>query len=75
MIGEVLQLWKYSANIDVGGLPAPLQSGFGLRTVLRVPVPALAALLLAVLLWGVLRFSRYGLRTLAIGSLRLARWR
>lgn len=58
---------------DVGGMPADLQAGFGLNTVAGViPVPFLIAAGAWVVLWVVLRKTRYGSRTLAIGSLRLA---
>jgi ribose transport system permease protein len=57
---------------DIGGLPAAIQSDFGLFTAGPVPLPALVALAIAVVLWAALRTTRYGLRTLAIGSLRLA---
>jgi ribose transport system permease protein len=57
---------------DVNGLPPQLQTGFGLRTVGIVPLPAVVAGLIAVVLWAVLRYTRYGLRTLAIGSSRVA---
>lgn len=57
---------------DIGGLPPAIQGDFGLYTVGPVPLPALVALAIALVLWGVLRATRYGLRTLAIGSLRLA---
>jgi ribose transport system permease protein len=57
---------------DINGLPPQLQTGFGLRTVWVVPLPALIAAVIAVVLWAVLRYTRYGLRTLAIGSSRAA---
>jgi ribose transport system permease protein len=57
---------------DVGGIPASLQTGFGLKNIAKVPVPALVALLLAAVLWAVVRYTRYGLRTLSIGSSRSA---
>lgn len=57
---------------DVSSLPVDLQVAIGLNTVGIVPVPAFAALLVALVLWCVVRFTRYGLRTQAIGSSRLA---
>ena len=57
---------------DIGGLPAPIQADFGLYTVGPIPLPALVALAIGAVLWAVLRTTRYGIRTLAIGSLRLA---
>jgi len=55
---------------DIGGLPPQLQTSFGLRTIASVPLPAFIAILIALLLWAVLRYTRYGLHTLAIGSAR-----
>jgi ribose transport system permease protein len=55
---------------DVTGLPSQLQSGFGLASLFFIPYPAMLALVAAVVLWAVLRFTRYGMRTLAIGSER-----
>lgn len=57
---------------DIGGLPPALQGDFGLYTVGPIPLPALLALAIGAVLWAVLRTTRYGIRTLAIGSLRLA---
>jgi ribose transport system permease protein len=70
-IGTGLALLITGGN-DIGGLPPTIQSDFGLFTVGSVPLPALVALAIAAVLWAVLRVTRYGLRTLAIGSLRLA---
>ncbi|MBN9188016.1 ABC transporter permease [Microbacterium sp.] len=58
---------------DIGGMPAELQAGFGLNTVLGfIPVPFLIAVVSCVVLTVILRRTRFGSRTLAIGSLRLA---
>jgi ribose transport system permease protein len=57
---------------DIGGMPSAIQSDFGLFSVGPIPLPALVALAIAALLWAVLRTTRFGVRTLAIGSLRLA---
>jgi ribose transport system permease protein len=54
------------------GLPTAIQGDFGLYTVEGIPLPALLALVIGAVLWAVLRTTRYGIRTLAIGSLRLA---
>lgn len=53
-------------------VPAAIQSGFGFLKLASVPIPALLALVIAAVLWAVLRTTRYGTRTLAIGSQRLA---
>ncbi|MDX6234327.1 MAG: ribose transport system permease protein [Nocardioidaceae bacterium] len=57
---------------DIAGLPSALQSNFGLRTIAAIPAPALVAVVLAVILGVVVRFTRFGLRTQAIGSSRTA---
>jgi ribose transport system permease protein len=70
-IGTGIALLITGGN-DIGGLPPQIQSDFGLYTVGPVPLPALLAMVIAVVLWAVLRTTRFGVRTLAIGSLRLA---
>jgi ribose transport system permease protein len=55
-------------GVDISGVPSPAQSEFALRTVLGVPLPALVAISLAVLLWAVVRYTRWGLRVIALGS-------
>jgi len=57
---------------DIGSLPRVLQTAIGLNSVGIVPIPAILSILIAILLWAVVRYSRYGLRTLAIGSSRSA---
>jgi ribose transport system permease protein len=57
---------------DIASLPPDLQSDFALKSVFTVPEPAIIALGAAVLLWLVIRYLRYGTRTLAIGSSRPA---
>lgn len=59
-----------TGGADVAGLPSALQVSIGLNTVLGIPIPALAALVVAFVLWVVVRYMRYGLRTQAIGSSR-----
>jgi ribose transport system permease protein len=61
-----------SGGSDVSGLPAQLQENFGLRTVASIPVPALIAIVIAVLLYLCVRFTGFGMRTEAIGSSRTA---
>jgi ribose transport system permease protein len=53
-------------------MPESLETGFALRTVANVPLPAVCALAVALGLWMTLRFLRYGRRSLAIGSSRAA---
>jgi ribose transport system permease protein len=57
---------------DVTGFPVELQSGFGLKTFGPFPAPFLVALVIAVILWVVIRSTAYGRHTLAIGSSPLA---
>jgi ribose transport system permease protein len=57
---------------DIGSIPPTLQTGFGTKNVAGIPVPAVLALLLAAVLWAVVRYTRFGLRTLSIGSSRSA---
>jgi ribose transport system permease protein len=61
-----------SHGSDITGLPTNIQSGFGLNTILEIPYPALLAVVILVALWFVLRYTRYGTRTLAIGSNRIS---
>jgi ribose transport system permease protein len=70
-VGTGIALLITNGN-DLSGVPTAIQGDFGLATAGPVPLPALVALAAAVALWVVLRTTRYGLRTLAIGSLRLA---
>jgi ribose transport system permease protein len=55
---------------DITGLPTNLQNDFGLNYIENIPPPTFIALGVLVFFWGVLRYSRYGMRTLAIGSNR-----
>jgi ribose transport system permease protein len=55
---------------DITGVATTIQKEFGLNTVFKIPYPALVAIGVLVALWFVLRYTRYGARTLAIGSNR-----
>lgn len=60
-----------AANIPF--IPDQIQSGFGgLQLMGFLPAPLALALLIAVVFWWVLRRTRFGMRTLAIGSSREA---
>lgn len=59
-----------TSGSDISGLPAQLQANFGLSTVGPIPVPAIVAIVIALILFGVVRYTRYGMRTEAIGSSR-----
>jgi ribose transport system permease protein len=53
---------------DLAFQPLWLQSHFGTALAAGIPIPALVVAVIMVILWGVMRFSRFGLRTLAVGS-------
>lgn len=54
---------------DVSGLPPQIQESFGLYSFGGFfPLPALVALLVAALAYVLIRYTRFGSRTLAIGS-------
>lgn len=57
---------------DIGSMPVALQTNIGLNSIGIVPIPAIAALVVAVALWLIVRYGRYGLRVQAIGSSRPA---
>lgn len=58
---------------DISGLPSAMQTGIGLNMIGGiVPLPALLAVVIAVLAHLVLRYTRFGLRILAMGSSRVA---
>jgi ribose transport system permease protein len=57
---------------DVSGLPTQLQQDIGLKTVADIPLPAMVAILLAVVMFLIIRFTRFGMRSLAMGSSRAA---
>ena len=57
---------------NIQNIPSSFQSAFGVQTFLGVPLPAIVTLVVVVVLWGTLRLTRYGLRTVSIGSSRQA---
>lgn len=61
-----------TGGADISGLPGQIQSSFGLATLGPIPVPAIVAVLIAAILFWVVRYTRYGMRTEAIGSSRAA---
>lgn len=61
------QLITNGANLS--GLPTSLQTGFGIKTVGGwVPLPALVSAAIVAVIWIAFAKTRFGLRTLAIGS-------
>jgi ribose transport system permease protein len=57
---------------DLAYIPTSLQVEFGARLILGIPAPALAVAIIMAVLWAVLKFTRFGLHTLALGSSREA---
>ena len=57
---------------DLSNLPTQLQSGFGINTIGQIPIPAVVTAGLVLLMWSLLKFTRFGMRTLALGSSRVA---
>jgi ribose transport system permease protein len=70
-IGTGLALVIAGGN-DVQFVPPQLQSGFGLAKVAGVPLAFIVSLVAGGVLWFLLRRTRLGLRTLALGSSREA---
>lgn len=57
---------------DLAGVPNTLQLKFGVRSVGVLPYPAIVGIVLVVGLWLLVKFTRYGVHTLALGSSRQA---
>jgi ribose transport system permease protein len=57
---------------DVPYLPLQLQSSFGIAKFAEIPIPVILTLGIVAVLWFTLVATRYGLRTLAVGSSREA---
>lgn len=56
---------------NIAYIPSQLQTDFGTATVAGwIPVPALTVVLIVAVLWFLLNRTRFGLRTIAIGSSR-----
>ena len=53
---------------DLAYQPTWLQDNLGAKVVADVPLPALIVGVFVLVLWAVMRFTRFGLHTLAIGS-------
>lgn len=62
-----------SNGVNVPNVPRSLQTGFGIEKLFGiVPYPMIVVLIIAAVLWYMLRRTRFGLYTLAIGSSREA---
>jgi ribose transport system permease protein len=60
-------------GVNVPNVPRSLQTGFGIEKLFGiVPYPMIVVLIIAAVLWYMLRRTRFGLYTLAIGSSREA---
>jgi ribose transport system permease protein len=60
-------------DVDLANIPTPLQLNFGVASLGNVlPYPALVGLVVVVLLWLLLAYTRFGLHTIALGSSREA---
>jgi ribose transport system permease protein len=55
---------------DITGLPASLQTDFGIKTVASIPLPAFVAFAVWLVALILFRTTRYGMRILALGSNR-----
>jgi ribose transport system permease protein len=71
-IGSGLAL-VITGGSNVDDIPPQLQDEFGIQTVLdTIPLPIIVTLVLVAVVWWLLATTRFGLRTLAIGSSRAA---
>lgn len=61
-----------AGGTNVGNLPRALQQNFGIDTAWGIPKPVLVVAIAVVVLWFTLAKTRFGSRTLAIGSSRSA---
>lgn len=57
-----------TSGSNVAYLPPEVQTALGTRKILGVPAPLILSVIVAVVGWLVLRKTRFGLRTIAIGS-------
>ncbi len=57
---------------DLPYIPTQFQDNFGAKIIFGIPAPALAVAILVTILWAVIRYTRFGLHTLALGSSNVA---
>lgn len=57
---------------DLSNLPSQLQTGFGIRNIVGIPIPAAVTAAVVLLMWAFLTLTRFGMRTVALGSSRVA---
>ena len=70
-IGTGLSL-VVSNGSNVEGIPYSIQDDFGINDVGGIPLPAVVAAVVVLVLWLLLAFTRFGQHTVAIGSSRAA---
>jgi ribose transport system permease protein len=70
-VGSGLSL-VVTGGSNVDGIPQQLQSDFGVRDVSGIPLPAIVCGVLVVLAWLLITYTRFGMRTVSIGSSREA---
>ncbi len=69
MLGILLGTAQVITNGDnLYGVPLSIQSGFGIVSIAGVPLPTAVAAVIVGLIWLHFRRSRFGTRTIAIGS-------
>jgi ribose transport system permease protein len=62
-----------TSGTDVGGLPPQIQNDFSLADLFGViPYPTVVGIAVAVGIWALFRYTRFGMHTLAIGSERIS---
>ncbi|BDI23487.1 ABC transporter permease [Herbiconiux sp. L3-i23] len=61
-----------SNGTDVTGIPPVLQDSVGLNNILGIPLPFLISILVWGLAWAALKYTRFGLHVVAMGSSRAA---
>lgn len=66
----VADILTNGGNLD--SIPSQLQTGFGIRTWLGIPLPVIVTVAALAILWFALAKTRFGLHTLALGSSRRA---
>ncbi len=68
-IGTGLSL-VITGGADIEGIPGPFQIRFGVNTFFSIPLPTIVTAVIVAVIWFVFAKTRFGLRTLAIGSSR-----
>jgi ribose transport system permease protein len=62
-----------TSGSDIGGLPPQIQTDFGLASMFgKIPYPTVVGVVVAVGIWALFKYTRFGMHTLAIGSERIS---